>query len=127
MAAPLLLTIGVALAVIRFAFRDNVLEGSRIPLWILVADLGIFALAWILISTAPDLTTSNGVCKNLRDFDAFYPLVLGSAVGGGFAWGTASLQQSSSWARLVAYAVVAMAIPYAIAIRAVFASACGWN
>jgi hypothetical protein len=62
---------------------------------LLAADLGIVALAWVLIATAPDVTTSNGQCKDLSEFDAFYALVLGSAFVGGLAWGTASLQRTS--------------------------------
>jgi hypothetical protein len=50
------------------------------------ADVGIFALAWLLIALAPDVTTSNGVCKDLEGFDAFYVFVFGSAVVGGVAW-----------------------------------------
>ncbi|HEX7072073.1 MAG TPA: hypothetical protein VF190_14770 [Rhodothermales bacterium] len=92
------------------------------------ADVGIFALAWLLIALAPDVTTSNGVCKDLEGFDAFYVFVFGSAVVGGVAWERPAFAATRAMrARLVSYAAVAIVIPYAIVVRAVFATACTWN
>ena len=77
--------------------------------------MGLLALAWALIATAPDQTTSDGVCKDLSGFDALYAFIVGSAVVGGAAWGTASLQRDSGYARLLGYAAVAFIVPYVIA------------
>lgn len=126
--SPLLLTIATCFATMYAlgAQRETPSLG-RIPAWLLLADVGIFALAWLLIALAPDVTTSNGVCKDLEGFDAFYLFVFGSAVVGGAAWGTAGLRRDTGYARLVSYAAVAIVIPYAIVVRAVFATACTWN
>jgi hypothetical protein len=52
---------------------------------------------------------------------------LSTAVAGGSAWGSASLQRDSSAGRLLVYAGVALAVPYVIAVRALFATSCTWN
>ena len=125
---PLLLTIGTTFAtMVSAARRDQSWQGGRVPLWLLLADLTILAVAWILIATAPDQTTSNGVCKDLTGYGVLYAFILGSAVVGGAAWGTASLRRDSGYLRLIAYAGVAIAIPYVIAVRAFVATGCSWN
>jgi hypothetical protein len=127
-AAPLLLTFGTTFAsMLGLRNHARLLEERNTPRWLLVADLGILALALVLIATAPDLTTSNGHCKNLEDFHSNYVLIPGSAVVGGLAWGTASLQQDSSAGRLLGYAGIALTVPYAIFVVSVFATACTWN
>jgi hypothetical protein len=126
--APLLLTFGATFATMAWhRGREESWNRSRVALWLLVADLAVLTLAWVLIARAPDVTTGNGVCKDLSDFDTFYALVFGSAAVGGTAWGTASLQRDSSGARLLGYAAVAIAVPYVIAIRAFVATGCTWN
>lgn len=126
--APLLLTIGTTFAtMVVVARRDGSWEGGRVSRWLLAADLAVLALAWILIATAPDQTTSNGVCKDLTGYGVLYAFILGSAVVGGTAWGTASLRRNASYIRLIAYAGIALGVPYVIAIRAFVATACGWN
>jgi hypothetical protein len=128
---PLLLTIGTALGTMYWlGHRGEYLKGSRVPVGLLIGDLAIFAIGLAVIATAPDSQeTSNGqVCKDSRDFDeVLYPLVFGSAIVGGLAWGTASLQQDSGFGKLLAYAGIALVLPYAIVVRAFFATACGWN
>lgn len=126
--APLLLTIGTTFAtMVVVARRDEFWEGGRLPRWLLVADIAVLGLAWVVIATAPDQTTSNGVCKDLTGYGVLYAFIVGSAVVGGTAWGTASLRRDSSYVRLIAYAGVAIVVPYVIAIRAFVATACGWN
>jgi hypothetical protein len=126
--SPLLLTIATCFATVyALGMHRETPSLGRIPAWLLLADVGIFALAWLLIALAPDVTTSNGVCKGLEGFDAFYLFVFGSAVVGGAGWGTAGLRRDAGYARLVSYAAVAIVIPYAIVVRAVFATACTWN
>ena len=56
--------------------------------------------------------------------DSLYLLLLGSAVSGGLAWGTASLQSDSSLGRLLGYAAAALLLPYVILIRWTWAAAC---
>jgi len=84
---PLLLTIGTALGTMYWlGHRGEFLNGSRVPVGLLIADLAIFALGLAVVATAPDSQeTSNGqVCKDARDFDeVLYPLVFGSAIVGG--------------------------------------------
>ena len=126
--APLLLTIGTTFATMVWVSRhDEFWEGGRVALWLLLADLGVLALAWLVVATAPDQTTSNGVCKDLTGYEVFYVFILGSAVVGGAAWGTASLRRDSGYARLVGYAAVAIVVPYVIAFYSFFATACSWN
>lgn len=128
---PLLLTILTAMVTMYRAWpRGDSLTGSHVPGWLMMGLLGIVAVAWVMIWLAPDSQhTSDGrSCKDSRDWDeAFTLLVLGAAVVGGLAWGTASLQRDSGWFRVLTFAVVALCAPYVIAVRAFFATACGWN
>jgi hypothetical protein len=87
----------------------------------------LLALAWVVIATAPDQTSNDAVCKDLNGYDVLCTFSFGSAVVGGAAWGTASLERDSGYLRLIGYAAVALALPYVIAIRAFVATACGWN
>ena len=107
--------------------RDVSWEGGQVPRLLLVADLAVLALAWVVIATAPDQTSNDAVCKDLTGYDVLYAFIFGSAVVGGAAWGTASLERDSGYLRLIGYAAVALALPYVIAIRAFVATACGWN
>jgi hypothetical protein len=129
--APLLLTIFTALATMYLTWpRGDFLKGSHAPGWLMIALLGIVATAWAMIWLAPDSqrTSDGDICKDSRDWsEAFYLLVLGAAVVGGLAWGTASLQRDSGYLRLLTFAGVALCAPYVIAVRAFFATACGWN
>lgn len=129
--APLLLTIFTALATMYLTWpRGDFLKGSHAPGWLMIALLGIVATAWAMMWLAPDSqhTSDGGSCKDFRDWDeAFYLLVLGAAVVGGLAWGSASLQRDSGWFRLLTFAGVALCAPYVIAVRAFFVTACGWN
>ena len=128
---PLLLTIFTAMVTMYRAWpRGDFLKGSHVPDWLMIGLLGIVAVAWAMIWLAPDSQpTSDGVsCKDLRGWDeAVYLLVFGAAVVGGLAWGTASLQRDSGFFRLLTFAGVALCAPYVIAVRAFFATACGWN
>lgn len=128
---PLLLTIFTAMVTMYRAWpRGDFLKGSHVPGWLMIALLGIVAVAWAMIWLAPDSQqTSDGrSCKDSRDWDeAFVLLVFGAAVVGGLAWGTASLQRDSGFFKLLTFAGVALCAPYVIAVRAFFATACGWN
>ncbi|HET7515410.1 MAG TPA: hypothetical protein VFJ60_11470 [Gaiella sp.] len=128
---PLLLTIFTAMVTMYRAWpRGDFLKGSHVPGWLMIALLGIVAVAWAMIWLAPDSQqTSDGrSCKDSRDWDeAFVLLVFGAAVVGGLAWGNASLQRDSGFFRLLTFAGVALCAPYVIAVRAFFATACGWN
>jgi hypothetical protein len=124
---PLLLTIATTFATMLVAGRRDSWEGGQVPRLLLVADLAVLALAWVVIATAPDRTSNDAVCKDLNGYDVLCTFSFGSAVVGGAAWGTASLERDSGYLRLIGYAAVALALPYVIAIRAFVATACGWN
>ena len=69
-----------------------------------------------------------GACKDVVDAEAiFLPLILGSALLGGFAWGTAGLQRSGL-GQLFGYAAVAICLPYVIGVWWFLEVACStWN
>lgn len=129
---PLLLTIGAALFTMYGpAARKSVLTGRRVPLGLLIAQVGTVPLAWIVISRAPDTVSSysGATCTDLSAAGAaLYLLMLGSALLGGFAWGAAGLQSDSSLGRLFGYAAVSICLPYAIGVWWIMEVACStWN
>ena len=130
--APLLLTCCAAVLTIYLARgRGKALSQPAVPTVLLVAQIATVPLAWILIRTAPDIVSSyhGAACKDVVDAEAiFFPLILGSALLGGLAWGTLGRQSDSSLGHLFVYAAVAICIPYGIGIWWFLEVACStWN